>query len=246
MWPLAECIGSILVRTPSPQLGVLQSLQSSFHPSQILLFNLAPLYLWWKPGSWSTSPSPPIKRPKLGIREWTPLHCEIRMRQWTVYKITVDPCPGTRNETVIFCSPCWGLSCAIEKDGAKKWAEMGWIVAMKVGKEMSMPVSLHQRVVMYTVFESSTLFQQTCPFTMLDDILRGQRIAFSSRVRYSNPKNYTVMRIYPIKWGIRQTMTALVSLESHHLPVMTVWFYFLFYAYLFLSCLLHFESRDFT
>ena len=30
MWPLAECISSLLVRTPSLQLGVLQSLQGSF------------------------------------------------------------------------------------------------------------------------------------------------------------------------------------------------------------------------
>ena len=30
MWPLAECISSLLVRTPSLQLGVLQSLPSSF------------------------------------------------------------------------------------------------------------------------------------------------------------------------------------------------------------------------
>ena len=30
MWPLAECISSLLVRTPSLQLGVLQSLRGSF------------------------------------------------------------------------------------------------------------------------------------------------------------------------------------------------------------------------
>ena len=40
-----------LVRTPSLQLGVLQSLQGSFHLSPILLFYLALLHLWWKPGS---------------------------------------------------------------------------------------------------------------------------------------------------------------------------------------------------
>ena len=31
MWPLAECISSVLVRTPSLQLGVLQLLRGSFH-----------------------------------------------------------------------------------------------------------------------------------------------------------------------------------------------------------------------
>ena len=30
MWPLAECISSLLVRTPSLQLGVLQLLRGSF------------------------------------------------------------------------------------------------------------------------------------------------------------------------------------------------------------------------
>ena len=30
MWPLADCISSLLVRTPSLQLGVLQSLPGSF------------------------------------------------------------------------------------------------------------------------------------------------------------------------------------------------------------------------
>ena len=30
MWPLAECISSLLVWTPSLQLGVLQSLRGSF------------------------------------------------------------------------------------------------------------------------------------------------------------------------------------------------------------------------
>ena len=30
MWPLARCISSYIVRTPSSQLGVLQSLQGSF------------------------------------------------------------------------------------------------------------------------------------------------------------------------------------------------------------------------
>ena len=46
MWPLADCISSILVQTPSLQLGVLQSLQGSLHPSPILLFlpcSLTPL-----------------------------------------------------------------------------------------------------------------------------------------------------------------------------------------------------------
>ena len=35
MWPLAECISSLLVRTPSLQLGVLQSLRSSFQTRSI-------------------------------------------------------------------------------------------------------------------------------------------------------------------------------------------------------------------
>ena len=52
MWPLAECI-STLGQTPSLQLGVLQSLQGSFHLCLILLFYLALLYLWWKPESCS-------------------------------------------------------------------------------------------------------------------------------------------------------------------------------------------------
>ena len=41
MWPLAGCISSVLVRTPSLQLGVLQFLQVSFHLSPILPFYLA-------------------------------------------------------------------------------------------------------------------------------------------------------------------------------------------------------------
>ena len=38
MWPLAECISSILVQTPSLQLGVLQSLHGSFllHPNPLV------------------------------------------------------------------------------------------------------------------------------------------------------------------------------------------------------------------
>jgi hypothetical protein len=74
MWPLAECISSTPAQTPSLQLGVLQSLQGSFHLSPDLLFYLALLYLWWKPGSCSTSLSTSIEWPKSGIREWTPLH----------------------------------------------------------------------------------------------------------------------------------------------------------------------------
>ena len=41
MWPLAGCISSMLVRTPSLQLGVLQSLQGSFLLHLNLLFHLA-------------------------------------------------------------------------------------------------------------------------------------------------------------------------------------------------------------
>ena len=74
MWPLAECISSILVQTPSLQLGVLQSLHSSFLLRPILLSHLALSYLWWKPGQRCTSPSLFTTGPKSGIREWTPLH----------------------------------------------------------------------------------------------------------------------------------------------------------------------------
>ena len=76
MWPLARCISSMFVRTPSLQLGVLQSLQGSFHPCLILLSHLACSYLWWKPGRTRTSLSPSITWPKSGIREWTPLQEE--------------------------------------------------------------------------------------------------------------------------------------------------------------------------
>ena len=41
MWPLARCISSTLVRTPSLQLGVLQSLQGSFLLCPIPLSHLA-------------------------------------------------------------------------------------------------------------------------------------------------------------------------------------------------------------
>ena len=74
MWPLAGYISSTLVRTPSLQLGVLQSLQGSFHSSLILSPHLACSYPWWKPGRTHTSLSPSISRPKSGKREWTPLH----------------------------------------------------------------------------------------------------------------------------------------------------------------------------
>ena len=75
MWPLAECISSVLMRTPSLQLGVLQSLQGSFHLRPILLSHLTLLHPWWNPGSWSTKVRHhPSNRPKLGIREWIPLH----------------------------------------------------------------------------------------------------------------------------------------------------------------------------
>ena len=50
MWPLAECISSVLVWTPSLQLGVLQSLRGSFLLCPILLSHFALSYLWWKPG----------------------------------------------------------------------------------------------------------------------------------------------------------------------------------------------------
>ena len=78
MWPLAECISSLLVWTPSLQLGVLQSLHGSFLLRPILLSHLALSYLWWKPGQRHTSPPLSTTRPKLGIREWTPLqNCNI-------------------------------------------------------------------------------------------------------------------------------------------------------------------------
>ena len=69
MWPQAKCISSIVVQTPSLQLGVLQSLRGSFQlvRSHILLAHTSG-------GLWSedtTSPSP-SKQPKSGIREWTP------------------------------------------------------------------------------------------------------------------------------------------------------------------------------
>ena len=38
MWPLARCISSYIVRTPSSQLGVLQSLRGSFQPVLSHLF----------------------------------------------------------------------------------------------------------------------------------------------------------------------------------------------------------------
>ena len=49
MWPLAECISSVLVRTPSLQLGVLQLLQGSFQLTPILSSHLVGSYLWWNP-----------------------------------------------------------------------------------------------------------------------------------------------------------------------------------------------------
>ena len=77
MWPLAKCISSTFVQTPSLQLGVLQSLQGSFLLCPILLSCptlSSHSYLWWKPGQRCTSPSLSTTQPKLGIREWTPLH----------------------------------------------------------------------------------------------------------------------------------------------------------------------------
>ena len=50
------------------------SIATRFIPSSILLSYLALSYLWWKPGSRSTSLSLSITQPKSGIREWTPLH----------------------------------------------------------------------------------------------------------------------------------------------------------------------------
>ena len=74
MWPLAECISSILVRTPSPQLGVLQILQGSFYLGPILLPYPVCSYLWWKLEWRYTSPPLFTTQTKSGIREWTPLH----------------------------------------------------------------------------------------------------------------------------------------------------------------------------
>ena len=49
MWPLAKCISSILVRTPSSQLGVLQPLRGSFQTRSISPSHLVGSYLWWNP-----------------------------------------------------------------------------------------------------------------------------------------------------------------------------------------------------
>ena len=83
MWPLAECISSILVQTPSLQLGVLQSLHGSFLLCPILLSHLALSYPWWKPGQRRTSLSLSTTWLKLGIREWTPLQQQ-QLRWWPV------------------------------------------------------------------------------------------------------------------------------------------------------------------
>ena len=49
MWPPAECISSVLVQTPSLQLGVLQSLRGSFQACLISSSHLVSSYLWWNP-----------------------------------------------------------------------------------------------------------------------------------------------------------------------------------------------------
>ena len=58
MWPLAKCISSTLVWTPSLQLGVLQLLRGSFQLTPILSSHLVGSYLWWNPERRYVSPSP--------------------------------------------------------------------------------------------------------------------------------------------------------------------------------------------
>ena len=74
MWPLAECISSTLVWTPSLQLGVLQLLRGSFqlvrsHPLTSLVHTSGGIQSEVTTKSVITN-----KRPKSGKREWTPLH----------------------------------------------------------------------------------------------------------------------------------------------------------------------------
>ena len=72
MWPLAGCISSCIVRTPSPQLGVLQSIRGSSLSGSLpspLLFHSPQLPLESHPRSRSSSRPPPHhNRPKSGIR----------------------------------------------------------------------------------------------------------------------------------------------------------------------------------
>ena len=74
MWPLAECISSLLVRTPSLQLGVLQSLRSSFQTRSIPSSPRWFIPLVESRVEVQSQVRHYPKQPKLGIREWTPLH----------------------------------------------------------------------------------------------------------------------------------------------------------------------------
>ena len=72
MWPSAECISSILVRTPSLQLGVLQSLRGSF---QLIQSHLLTSLVHTSGGIQSdvaTSPSP-TKAAQVGHKGVNPL-----------------------------------------------------------------------------------------------------------------------------------------------------------------------------
>ena len=74
MWPSVECISSLLVRTPSLQLGVLQITTRFILNSSHLPFSpcwLTPL-VESRAKLWQVCQQ--LKRPKSGIREWTPLH----------------------------------------------------------------------------------------------------------------------------------------------------------------------------
>ena len=74
MWPLAGCISSCIVRTPSSQLGVLQSIRGSSLSSSVPSSHLAHTTLGRQSKeSLLFSSLTPLQRPMLGIRR-TSLH----------------------------------------------------------------------------------------------------------------------------------------------------------------------------